>query len=1086
MTGNPEVTFSRFLGGLPRRCPEVGFGEIAIDFLQARLGQLPVGRQCFLNPFGVSAVLLRALVSVLPQVIALSSDMELKGEKLRMSNEQSGYGIGVRREKSDARDWLVGGGEMGKLIRSMDWSKTPLGPIESWPQSLRTTVSLCLSSNFPIALAWGPQHVQIYNDGYWPICGEKHPGAMGQDFTECWAAPWPVIGEAFTRALAGETSFLENQRMFLDRKGYLEETFFTFSFSPIRDDSGVAGLFHPVTETTSRMLSERRTRALRDLAARAGKAQTTEEAFVLAAQTLSEYQLDLPFAFFYLFDSRATEARLIASTGLPQKIPAGAAIVDLGSPDHSAWPLAEVAHNGRAQDVEDLETRFGELSCGEYPESVKRALVLPITPPGCDLPVGVLIAGVSPRLALNETYRAFFDLLAAAVTTEVANARAYEEERKRGEALAEIDRAKTAFFSNVSHEFRTPLTLMLGPLEDELAECISPLPTARRERLETAHRNSLRLLKLVNTLLDFSRIEAGRTQASYESTDLAAYTAELASVFRSAVEKAGLTLVVDCPVLPEPVYVDREMWEKIVLNLLSNAFKHTFEGSITVRLRWFGDYAELAVADTGVGIPQTELPRLFERFHRVKGAKSRTHEGTGIGLALVQELVSLHGGQVCIESEEEKGSTFTVTVKTGTSHIPPDRVGTTRALASTATGAAAFVEEALHWLPNAGPDPSSSSPVDCASLPAEATASCADRRPLVIWADDNADMRDYVRRLLAHRYDVLAVPDGLTALAAAQEKHPDLVLTDIMMPGLDGFGLLRALRADARTRTLPVILLSARAGEEAAVEGLDAGADDYLAKPFSAQELLARVRTHLELARVRREWANELEQANNELEAFSYSVSHDLRAPLRAIHGFSALLLEEYADGLDPQATNYIQRIRTGILKMSSLIDDLLKLSKISRTALRKEPINLTDLARGVVADLQNREPAREVAVKIPDGICARGDAALMTIVLTNLLGNAWKYSSKQAAARIEFGDITKGMEPVFYIRDNGAGFDMAQAGKLFAPFQRLHRDSEFEGTGIGLATVQRIITRHGGRIWAEAEPEAGATFFFTLGQLSL
>jgi light-regulated signal transduction histidine kinase (bacteriophytochrome) len=343
-------------------------------------------------------------------------------------------------------------------------------------------------------------------------------------------------------------------------------------------------------------------------------------------------------------------------------------------------------------------------------------------------------------------------------------------------------------------------------------------------------------------------------------------------------------------------------------------------------------------------------------------------------------------------------------------------------------------------------------------------------------------MRDYVRRLLADRYDVLAVPDGLAALATAQEQHPDLVLSDIMMPGLDGFGLLRALRADARTRTLPVILLSARAGEEAAIEGLDAGADDYLAKPFSAQELLARVRTHLELARVRREWANELEQANSELEAFSYSVSHDLRAPLRVIDGYSTLLLEEYADGLDEQAGTYIRRIRTGIKKMSGLIDDLLNLSRVSRAPLRKETIDLTELAHGVVTDLQNRDPAREVAVDIADGLCAWGDAPLVTIVLVNLLGNAWKYSAKQAAARIAFGCATKEKEAVFFIQDNGAGFDMAHAGKLFAPFQRLHRDSEFEGTGIGLATAQRIILRHGGRIWAEAVPGAGATFFFTLG----
>jgi len=998
-----------------------------------------------------------------------------------MSNEQSGYGTSARRQEA-SRDWLVGGGEMGKLIRSMDWSKSPLGAIELWPQSLRTTVSLCLASNFPIALVWGPQHVQIYNDGYWPICGEKHPRSMGQDFTECWAAPWPVIGEAFERALAGETSFLENQRMFLDRNGYLEETFFTFSFSPIRADAAVAGLFHPVTETTSRMLSERRTRALRDLAARVGKAQSTEEVCTLAALTLSEYQRSLPFVLFYLFDDQAKEARLVARTGLLPAIVATEPVLDLVAPAQATWPLGEVLRSGSAQHLNDLEARFGKLACGEYPESVKEALALPITPPGCERPIGVLVAGVSSRLPLNETYRSFYDLLAATVTTAVANARSYQEERKRGEALAEIDRAKTAFFSNVSHEFRTPLTLMLGPLEDELAERDSPLPAARRERLETAHRNSLRLLKLVNSLLDFSRIEAGRTQVSYESTDLAAYTAELASIFRSAVEKAGLTLVVDCPFLPEPVYVDRVMWEKIVLNLLSNAFKHTFEGGITVRLRWFGEYAELAVADTGVGIPKTELPRLFERFHRVKDAKSRTHEGTGIGLALVRELVSLHGGQVCIESDEGKGSTFSVTVKTGAIHIPSDRLSTTRALASTATRGQAYVEEALHWLPNA-PDPSPSALLGVASPANEGHATRNDRRRRVLWADDNADMRDYVQRLLAERYDVIAVPDGRAALTAAQQNHPDLVLTDIMMPGLDGFGLLRELRADARTRTIPVILLSARAGEESAVEGLDAGADDYLAKPFSAQELLARVRTHLEMSEIRREWAKQLEQANQELEAFSYSVSHDLRAPLRTIDGFGALLFEENGDKLDEQGRQYLQRIRTGIKKMSGLIEDLLSLSRMSRVVLQKESINLTDLARDVITEFQNREPARKIAVEIADGLTARGDARLMQIVLVNLLGNAWKYTAKQPQAQIVFRQKGKGNETVFYVGDNGAGFNMDHADKLFAPFQRLHRDSEFEGTGIGLATVQRIISRHGGRIWAEGAVNEGATFYFTLGE---
>src|SRR5437867_4455861 len=789
------------------------------------------------------------------------------------------------RKGASLEDWLVGGGEMARVIKAKDWSKTPLGPMDSWPQSLRTTVSLVQASNSPISLAWGPGHVQIYNDGYWPICGAKHPNSMGQDFRECWASAFPVIGEAYATAWSGQSAYLEKMRMFLDRFGFLEETWFTFSFSPITDESGgVGGLFHPVTEMTSQMLSERRTKTLRDLASRAGKAKISEEAFALSAQVLAEADLDLPFVLFYLVEEKAERARLVSQTGLPPGTPVSPEVIDLQAPGDQPWPIAEVARAGVPRQIDNVATRFAGMTVGPFPEFPRMALALPIMQPGSEKPAAVMVAGISSRLVVNEPYRGFYDLVGAAVGTALANARAYEDERKRAEALAEIDRAKTAFFSNVSHEFRTPLTLILGPLEDELAEHETPLPPGRRERLDAAHRNALRLLKLVNSLLDFSRIEAGRAQAKFEPTDLAAYTAELAGVFRSAIDKAGLSLVVDCPAMPEPIFIDREMWEKIVLNLLSNAFKHTFEGSITVRLRWCGDRAELEIADTGVGIPEGERARLFERFHRVKGAKSRTHEGTGIGLALIKELVGLHRGSARVESREGAGSTFIVAIKSGSAHLPQAQIDNERTSASSATGAAAYVEEALHWLPD---PPSTSGPV---LIPAQAkepgssvatAAAIGGPRSRILLSDDNADMRNYVQRLLGDRYEVRAVPDGTAALAAAREEAPDLVLSDVMMPGLDGFGLLRELRQDERTAGVPVILLSARAGEEATVDGLAAGADDYVVKPFSARELIARVRTHLQIAQLRRAWGRELAQANKELAAFTYAVPHDLRAPLR-------------------------------------------------------------------------------------------------------------------------------------------------------------------------------------------------------------
>src|SRR5215475_7058382 len=400
---------------------------------------------------------------------------------------------------------------------------------------------------------------------------------------------------------------------------------------------------------------------------------------------------------------------------------------------------------------------------------------------------------------------------------------------------------------------------MLGPIEDTLAE--DQLPSRAHGRLEVAHRNSLRLLKLVNTLLDFSRIEAGRIQAVYEPVDLATFTADLASVFRSTIERAGMSLIIDCPPLSRETYVDREIWEKIVLNLLSNAFKFTFEGQIEVSLKPAGESVELTVRDTGVGIAAKDLPQLFERFHRVADARGRTYEGSGIGLALVQELVNLHGGTARVEGEPGVGSAFIVSIPFGLARLPAESVKINgeneRAQTAIATNARAFVEEALRWAPSeevgtrGQGDKETRRETENLLVPLSPPPLVSPSR--ILLADDNADMREYVRRLLGGQYEVEAVADGESALNAVRESAPDLVLADVMMPNLDGLGLLRELRADERLKTIPVILLSARAGEEARVEGMEAGADDYLVKPFSARELLARVEAHLKLHRVRRE-----------------------------------------------------------------------------------------------------------------------------------------------------------------------------------------------------------------------------------------
>ncbi len=728
----------------------------------------------------------------------------------------------------NSRNFLAGGGEMGERMRALDWSKTVLGPVESWPQSLRSAVSICLGSRFPIVLYWGADYVVLYNDAYAEILGRKHPWALGRRCKEVWSEIWNVIAPMLEGVtVTGEATWSDEQLLILERKGYPEECYFSFSFSPVRGATGgVEGIFTAVIENTRRVLGERRLRTLRNLAARAAAAKSESEAWRSAGEGLADNPHDLPFAVLYRTDGGGNSIRVAAAGTEPGM-------------ESTAWPIERAIASGKMEHA--VEHAGG-------------ALVLPVSRPGVPA-YGCLVAGLGPRRPLDDEYRGFLSLVADQIATAIANARADEEEKQRAEALAEIDRAKTAFFSNVSHEFRTPLTLMLGPLEDGLNDAEAPLAPAQRERLELVRRNGLRLHKLVNTLLDFSRIEAGRAQASYAPVDLAALTADLASTFRSAVEKAGLGLVVDCPPLSGPAYVDREMWEKIVLNLLSNAFKFTFEGEISVSLQHRGDAFELAVRDTGTGIPAAELPHVFERFRRVAGAKSRSHEGTGIGLALVQELAKLHGGAIAAQSAEGEGSTFSVSIPAGKDHLPSERIGAGSAPSPTGVNAEAFVEETLHWLPGGG------------TLSSKEDLSTHGPRARIVWADDNADMREYVRKLLATRYEVEAVPDGEAALAAVRARLPDLVLADVMMPKLDGLGLLRALRADPQTHTIPAIVLSARAGEEGRIEGLDAGADDYIVKPFGARELLARVDSQLKMSRLRREASSKIAESEQGLQA---------------------------------------------------------------------------------------------------------------------------------------------------------------------------------------------------------------------------
>lgn len=743
--------------------------------------------------------------------------------------------------------------DVGRDLARVDWAATPLGPPDTWPQSLQTAVAILLSSRFSMWMAWGPELTFFCNDAYRrDTLAAKYPWALGRPASEVWAEIWDDIGPRIDGVLTtGRATWDAALLLFLERSGYTEESYHTFSYSPLRDDAGdVVGMLCVVSEVTQQVISERRLATLRDLGSDPSVLPSEERMLNVAADQLAHNLRDLPFTLTYLFDEDGV-AQLAAASGIQAGHPAAPVVLPH---DDGPWPVTAPA---RGETVLVDLAPFVDLPTGDWAEPPTQALVVPLMQQGT--PCGFLVAALNRYRLFDDEYRGFVDLVAAHISAEIGSARSYRAEQRRAEQLAELDRAKTTFFSNISHEFRTPLTLILGPVAELRARTAGVDDDARAE-LEVINRNGLRLAKLVNTLLDFSRIEAGRMQASFEAVDLAAATADLASVFRSAIDRAGLQLVVDCPPLDEPVYVDRDMWEKVVLNLLSNALKFTFDGAVEVRVRRDGDHAVVTIADSGIGVAESEMPRLFERFHRIENARARSNEGSGIGLALVKELVGLHGGTISAESSVDVGTTFTVRLPFGTAHLAPESIVAAGDARPAPAAADPYVQEALRWLPagadgqadngaaDAGAGTEAAVPVDTAVSPSPGPVSTA----RVLVADDNADMREYLSRLLLTAgYEVEGVQDGQQALDRIRATLPDLVVSDVMMPRLDGLALVAALRSDTRTASVPVLLLSARAGQEASIEGLQAGADDYLVKPFAAAELLARVRANVELAKLR-------------------------------------------------------------------------------------------------------------------------------------------------------------------------------------------------------------------------------------------
>ncbi len=452
---------------------------------------------------------------------------------------------------------------------------------------------------------------------------------------------------------------------------------------------------------------------------------------------------------------------------------------------------------------------------------------------------GEIIGSISLRQ--NHTIRRWQEaeinlvqLVAAQAALAVQQARLYQKTRQQAERLLEVDRLKTEFFQNVSHEFRTPLTLMIGPLESAVNQ-LDDLPYAQAK---IALRNSRRLLRLVNQLLDLQRFDAGRMQPSFRPCDLVLFCQQTVEAFQTYCEKKGINLAThfqNCP----PVYLDLERFDKVLYNLLSNAMKFTpAEGTITVSVESAGSYCRLQVKDSGIGIRPEQIPHLFERFRQAEGSTNRSYEGSGLGLALVKELVDLHQGRISVDSVYGEGTTFVIWLPTGTAHLPGDQVLEVPAELNARRAAVELADVEVEISEDETVNSLKSEPLEVVTL---SESELIDNCILVV--DDNPDLRQYVSRILRQvNFNVVTASNGSEGFAMAKRYHPEVIITDLMMPLVSGLDLIRMIREQQDLKGTPIILLTAKADEDTRIEGVERGADAYVSKPFNDRELLAEVR----------------------------------------------------------------------------------------------------------------------------------------------------------------------------------------------------------------------------------------------------
>jgi PAS domain S-box-containing protein len=877
--------------------------------------------------------------------------------------------------------WLAVG-SVAALIQEHDWRKTALGAFDAWPRSLRSSLSVMLSSPAPAAVIWGTSAVLLYNDAFATLMGDLHPSALGQDYRKSWAAQFSEIETAYQAAWQGRNAHVENARGFVSRFGSLEESWCSCAFSPIFDERGAtAGLFAAVADTSTIVLSDRRASLVTELSTQCRPTRNAAELFSIVSRVLEQAPLDVPFAAFYQVSADLGSARLIASTvGAAQtQLPRDCTLDERDDP----WQLRKAVVAAGAVKIEALRETFVAGSVGPYPEPPKEALAIRIAVPDSDGSALVMVVGVSARLPCDSAYLAFVDLLASCVSMAVRSLGGYERQLRA----------------------------------------------------------------------------ANDRPAQFVSTEIVALTTQVAEEFRPAMQAANLQFEVHCEPITLGVDLDRQMWSELLRILLANALQFTRAGRVVLTLRARGQEVALSVEDTGEGIGPEKRALLFTRFHPAPQVPVRAGAGSGLGLLCASDLVRAHRGQIRVQSAVGRGSTFEVLLPFARDHVADARES------------AALLEASTRPPPRDSQSPAQSS---TATEPTALFDAAMPATPFEKFFQLSLDMlciagTDGYFRMLSPAWATLGYTiDEFLARPFVEFIHPDDVpatFAEVAKLAQGAPTVYFENRYRSKTRGYRWFAWTAASDATGAIYAI---ARDITEEKQNAVALLqAKERAEI---------------ANRELESFSYSVAHDLRAPLRSIDGFSQALLEECFDKLDAEGRQHLTYVRESAQQMGRLIDDLLSLSRVARSELRMEPIDMSALALNSLRLLKRAHRERTVEVVVQPDVAARGDQRLIGVLLDNLLSNAWKFTNKTEHARIEFGtQVGADRQVEYFVKDNGAGFDMKFVHKLFGVFQRIHSSSEFEGTGIGLATVQRIVARHGGRVRAEGAVGRGATFLFTL-----